>query len=167
MRKWKDNVWFGCCGLIPWQEKHRFVQIGKIWRCCRCHARQRTNTVDGLCPVPTLGDRRSDAWIVVNYVIRDRWHKRWVLDQGREKSEEEGEIELTGLRRWKKHNLIEGSGKVSCLDCGKFSSAKKSTLGVHSARWVHLPCGGKRKVPKVLQLLLDAGTFDATSSRRG
>jgi len=167
LSRWKSNVWFPCGESIPWQDKHRFAQIGNTLRCCRCYVKKRTTIVDMLCSVPTLGDEERDWWVGMNHRLRERWQQRWAEHLQEERKEASAEPLQCGLRRWSAHNLVEGSGKVACLDCGKFSSANKSVLGVRRAWWVHLPCGGKRQMPKVLQRLLDAGTFDGARMRHG
>ena len=123
-------------------------------------------TEDQICKVPTFGDSAKDIWQLHNFVLRSRWESRW---QQLPDTEDPGEDDTTllSLRKWKRHHLIEGKGKVACLDCGKLGSAKRSTLGVYCTKWLHLPCAGIKRMPKVLRLHLDAGTFVAAPGQGG
>ena len=119
-----------------------------------------------ICKVPTFGDSAKDNWQFHNFALRSRGASRWQQLPDNEDSAEDDTV-LLSLRKWKRHRLIEGKGKVACLDCGKVGNAKRSTLGVYCTRWLHLPCAGIRRMPKVLKLHLDAGTFDASPSQGG
>ena len=163
-------------GAIGELRGHQFVFDEGSSRCVRCRVKWSSRNQERMCKVPSFGDLTEDRWNGYLSRLKARWSTRWERHRGdheeggRELRTREGndtEPELCGLRCWKKHRLVEGNGKVVCLDCGMFFSAMKSVLGVHRARWVHLPCAGKRKIPKVLQLLLNAGTFDATAGHRG
>ena len=56
--------------------------------------------------------------------------------------------------------MIEGSEKVACLQCGRYGTNRKNSLGVLRCNWAHQTCIGCKRLPKGLVRMLQAGMFD-------
>ena len=124
--------------------------------CRRCGIRKNNKNEFRVCKVPTCEGVEHDEWIGFNYKVRQRWEDLW------SKSAAQDEVE-TGVSfpfKFKRHNLIEGSKRVACLDCGKFGLSTRSCLGKYKRRWVGEACRGPRKLGKALRCLLRSGVFD-------
>ena len=79
---------------------------------------------------------------------------------------DEGEVPaVTGnswLSNWRRHLIVEGSGRVACVQCGRFGTDRKNALGVFRSNWLHQPCLGCKGLPEGLVKLLHAGVFDGS-----
>ena len=107
--------------------------------------------------VPTSGDAHVDRWIGWNFRAKERWLRRW---------ETVGETSPSNstfgglIKQWRNHLVIEGQGKVACVQCGRHATKDKNSLGVHRAVWLHQPCLGCKNLHRKRILLVQAGVFD-------
>ena len=151
--RWHTNVWHGCEGSSPLQAENSFR--GKV--CLRCGVRRTRKNVSNWCKVPSLGNESLDRWMSHNHLIRRQWENRWAEQSTKGRG---GDSPNSWLGGWRGDVMIEGAEKGACLQCGRYGTNRKNSLGVLRCNWAHQTCMGCKSLPKDLVRMLQAGMFD-------